>query len=150
MKLRRGRQRGNALIEAGLAIPAVFLLFAGVADFGRSFWYYNEAVSASRDGAQVVVNDYSSYTTSSNDSSITAAVAADSSMSGLAGTVSRFYTCPNTNGDDGGTQYTTDQGCTNERIYVKIVASAPFSAVTPHPMILYPSHAYGTSIVRVQ
>ena len=156
MKRSRWRQRGNALIEAGLAIPAFFLLFAGVSDFGRSFWFFNEAVSASRDAAQVVVNNYPSYaTTTTNDSSITSALAADNNMSGLSGTVSRFYTCPNSSGDDGGTQYaytpgTTTPTCSPYRIYVKIQASAPFTAVTPHPMILYPSHVYGTAIVRVQ
>ena len=156
MKPGRRWQRGNALIEAGLAIPAVFLLFAGVADFGRSFWFYNEAVSASRDAAQVVVNNYPSFaTTTSNDSNITTAVAADNNMSGLNGAVSRFYTCPNSSGDDGGAQYaytpgTTTPTCSPYRIYVKIQASAPFTAVMPHPMILYPSHVYGTAIVRVQ
>jgi len=144
------------MLEGALVFPMVFLLFAGVADFGRSFWYYNEAVSASRDAAQVVVNNYSSYaTTSNNDAAITSAVAGDDNMKALGGVVSRFYTCPNTNGDDGGLEYTYTPGvttptCNSYRIYVRIQASAPFTPVTPHPMILYPAHVQGTSIVRVQ
>ena len=150
MKNRRLRQRGNAIVEACLAIPAMFILFAGVADFGRAFWAYNEAVSAARDGSQVVINHYPAYISSGSDSKVVATVAADSTLTGLAGAVTRFYTCPDPNGDDGRTQYATSQGCANERMYVKISASAPFSAATPHPMIAYPSTIRGTAVVRVQ
>jgi|SRR5579884_1529822 len=150
MSRKRWTQKGNALIEAGLAIPAMCIMFAGVADFGRSFRAYNEALSAARDASQVVINDYSSYRTSGSDSMITAAVANDSTLSGLSGTITRFYTCPNSEGDDFGRKYTTPQSCDNQRIYVKIVASAPFTAVTPHPMIPYPSTINGTAMIRVQ
>ena len=142
------RRRGSALIEAGLTIPVVVLLFAGVADFGRSFRYYNQAVSGARDAAQLVINHYASYIGGGNDSAITSAVATESGA--LAGTVTRFYTCPNANGDDGGAQYTAPRGCSNQRVYVRVTASAPFTAVMPHSAISHPSHVSSAAVIRVQ
>jgi Flp pilus assembly protein TadG len=140
--MKRGR-RGSALIEAGLTIPVVILLFVGVADVGRSFRYYNQAVSAARDAAQLVVNRYSSYIGGGNDSAITSAVSSESGA--LAGKVTRFYTCPNASGDDGGTRYSTPQGCSNQRVYVRVTASAPFTAVMTQS-----SQVSSAAVIRVQ
>jgi len=131
------------LIEAGLTIPVVVLLFAGVADVGRSFRYYNQAVSAARDAAQLVFNNYATYIGSGNDSAITSAVASESGA--LAGTVTRFYTCPNANGDDGSAQYKTPQGCSNQRVYVRLTAKAPFTAVMTHS-----AQVSSAAVMRVQ
>src|SRR5258708_35862446 len=48
----RNQQRGNALVEAGLIAPVMFLMLSGVIDFGRAFYYTDAAASAARAGAQ--------------------------------------------------------------------------------------------------
>src|SRR6266478_6571240 len=48
--IRRRLQRGNAILEMGLATP--ILMLSGVIDFGRAFYFTDAAVSAARAGAQ--------------------------------------------------------------------------------------------------
>src|SRR5438128_1175123 len=48
----RDRRRGNAMLEAGLITPVLFLLLSGVVDLGRSFYFADIAANAARAGAQ--------------------------------------------------------------------------------------------------
>ena len=50
--IRRRMQRGNAMLEMGLATPVLILMLSGVIDFGRAFYFTDAAVSAARAGAQ--------------------------------------------------------------------------------------------------
>src|SRR5438876_10182470 len=58
---RRNQQRGNALIEAGLIAPVMFLMLSGVIDVGRAFYFTDAAASAARAGAQYGVQSASNF-----------------------------------------------------------------------------------------
>jgi Flp pilus assembly protein TadG len=49
---RRGRQRGNALIEFALAFGFLFPVLTGTFQFGYAFFVYNQLQSAVRQGAR--------------------------------------------------------------------------------------------------
>src|SRR5437016_4646783 len=49
---RNRRRRGNAMLEAALAAPMLFLMLSGVVDFGRSLFFADIAAGAARAGAQ--------------------------------------------------------------------------------------------------
>ena len=49
---RRGRERGQALVEFALTIPLVLLLIFGLIDLGRAVYISNSLSEAARDGAR--------------------------------------------------------------------------------------------------
>ena len=59
--IRKPFQRGNALIEIGLATPMLMLLLSAVIDFGRVFYYSDAAVSAARAGAQYGIQSAANF-----------------------------------------------------------------------------------------
>jgi Flp pilus assembly protein TadG len=59
--IRKPWQRGNALIEMGLATPMLMLLLSAVIDFGRVFYYSDAAVSAARAGAQYGIQSAANF-----------------------------------------------------------------------------------------
>lgn len=59
--IRKPWQRGNALIEMGLAMPMLMLLLSAVIDFGRVFYYSDAAVSAARAGAQYGIQSAANF-----------------------------------------------------------------------------------------
>lgn len=48
------RQRGVAAVEMALLLPMMLLIFAGIVEFGRAFWYYDALAKATRDGARAM------------------------------------------------------------------------------------------------
>lgn len=46
------RQQGVAAVEMALLLPLMLLIFAGIVEFGRAFWYYDALAKATRDGAR--------------------------------------------------------------------------------------------------
>lgn len=63
--MRKGRQRGQSLVEAAITLPVVLLLALGVTDIGRSF-YYREAVTNSvRQALRMAVSSYQQNTANS-------------------------------------------------------------------------------------
>lgn len=59
--IRKPQQRGNALVEIGLAVPMMMLLLSAVIDFGRVFYYSDAAVSAARAGAQYGIQSAANF-----------------------------------------------------------------------------------------
>jgi len=59
--LRRRLQRGNAMVELGLATPMMILMLSGVIDFGRAFYFTDAAASAARAGAQYGIESPSNF-----------------------------------------------------------------------------------------
>lgn len=48
------RQQGVAAVEMALLLPFMLLIFAGIVEFGRAFWYYDALAKATRDGARAM------------------------------------------------------------------------------------------------
>src|SRR6266849_4852065 len=60
--MRKGRQRGQSLVEAAITLPVVLLLALGVTDIGRGF-YFREAVTNSvRQALRMAVSSYQQTT----------------------------------------------------------------------------------------
>lgn len=55
-------QRGSALVELSLCMPALVVLFLGVADYSRVFYYTCEISSAAWSGVMYAASDPSHYT----------------------------------------------------------------------------------------
>ncbi len=74
---RRGRRRGQSMVEFALVIPIFMLILAGILDFGFALYSRMTVINAARDGARaaVMVPDFSTITT-------VAQQAADSSAAG--------------------------------------------------------------------
>jgi Flp pilus assembly protein TadG len=51
-KARRNRDRGQGLVEFGLAIPILMMLILGSIEMGRLIYTYSAVVTASREGAR--------------------------------------------------------------------------------------------------
>lgn len=56
-------ERGQSLIELALALPFLVLIFLGVADLGRVFYYTSAITNAAREGAS-----YAAHTAATNES----------------------------------------------------------------------------------
>ncbi|MBA3442699.1 MAG: pilus assembly protein [Pyrinomonadaceae bacterium] len=73
MKMRTGRkyffsrfatnERGTQMIELAIVLPLLFLLIAGVAEFGRYFYSYTTLAKATRAGARYVTRHAYNSTT---------------------------------------------------------------------------------------
>ena len=79
---RRGRRRGQSMVEFALVLPVFMLILAGILDFGFALYTRMTVINAARDGARaaVMVSDFSTITT-------VAEQAADSSAAGAGLTV---------------------------------------------------------------
>lgn len=51
---RRRRRSGQSLVEFALVVPIIVLLFAGIVDLGRAFYYQIGVTDAAREGARVL------------------------------------------------------------------------------------------------
>jgi Flp pilus assembly protein TadG len=49
---RASRQQGVAAVEFAVIMFVLFLIGAGVVEFGRAFWYYNAMLKGTRDAAR--------------------------------------------------------------------------------------------------
>ena len=162
---RRNQQRGNALIEAGLIAPVMFLMLSGVIDFGRAFYYTDAAASAARAGAQygiqspanfnnvvgiqvAALNDANASCTDSNGTSVTC----NPSQSGqqayvgpykLSATASSF--CKDSSGN-------TVVACTasGARGWVKVVTSISYNLIVPWPGLPSSLGIGGLAVMRTK
>lgn len=51
-RLRKNRQRGQALVEYALLLPIFLLLAMGILDLGRTVYFYSAINNAAREGAR--------------------------------------------------------------------------------------------------
>lgn len=65
--LRRGRPRGQALVEFALVIPIFVLLIFGLVDLGRAVFVNNSVAEAARDGARHASVQARAYDSASRD-----------------------------------------------------------------------------------
>ena len=161
---RRNQQRGNALIEAGLIAPVMFLMLSGVIDFGRAFYYTDAATSSARAGAQygiqspahfnnyvgmqiAALNDANATCTNSSGTSVTCNPAQSGQQAyigpyRLTVTASSFCKDPSGNA----------VACTaaNARGYVKVVTSTPYNLIVPWPGLPNPLAIGGLATMRTK
>src|SRR6266478_3758803 len=161
---RRNQQRGNALVEAGLIAPVMFLMLSGVIDFGRAFYYTDAAASAARAGAQygiqspanfnnlvgmqiAALNDANAACTNSSGTSVTCNPA-QSGQQAYTGSLKFSATASSFCKDSSGNAV----ACTavNARGYVKVVTSIPFNLLIPWPGLPNPLGIGGLAIMRTQ
>ena len=164
---RRNRQRGNALVEAGLIAPVMFLMLSGVIDFGRAFYYTDAAASAARAGAQFGIQSPATFTNytgmeiaalndvnaSCKDSGGTSATC-NPSLSGqqaqqayigsykLSATATSY--CKDSSGNTVACSASTARG------YVKVVTSITYNLMLPWPGLPSPLAIGGLAIMRTQ
>ena len=161
---RRKRQRGNALIELGLAAPEMILMLSGVIDFGRAFYYADAAASAARSGAQYGIQSPANFNNlvgmqiaalkdanASCTSSSGTSVACNPAQSGqqayigpykFSATASSY--CKDLSGN------TVACTSSNARGYVKVVASIPYNLIIPWPGLPNPLAIGGLAVMRTK
>jgi Flp pilus assembly protein TadG len=138
---RKARQRGNALLEAALAAPMLFLMLSGVIDFGRAFYFTDIAAGAARAGAQYGIISSANF---GNYAGMEAAATADSQ--GVANfTVTATSFCQNSGG--GTVDCATNP---NAQGYVKVVTHINYPLVMPLPGLANPLRIGGIAVLRAQ
>lgn len=75
---RRGRSRGQGLVEFAIVLPVIMLVIMGLLDLGRAIYTYNTLAQASRQAARVAIVDQTSdvITDQAIDSAATLGLAA--------------------------------------------------------------------------
>jgi len=53
--IRRGRERGAALLEAAVTVPVILLISVGIFEFGRAYQTSQVLTNAAREGARLAV-----------------------------------------------------------------------------------------------
>lgn len=53
--VRRNRRQGQALVEMALVLPFLLLLVVGIIEFGRAFYYKQQAINAARETVRLLV-----------------------------------------------------------------------------------------------
>lgn len=143
-KIRTGSRRGNAMLEAALATPMLFLMLSGVIDMGRAFYFSDIAAGAARAGAQYGI--LSSANVGNTQGMVEAAKdeharqVPDTMFSAEA-----FYFCQDAGGN-------TVDCATNPdaEAYVKVVTRISYALIIPWPALANPMTIGGVSVMRVQ
>ena len=140
---RNRRRRGNAMLEAALATPMLFLLLSGVIDFGRAFYFTDIAAGAARAGTQYgIISSANAGNTAGMEQA--ARDEAAGVPSGIFSATASFF-CQ----DSGGTTVScvTNPGAEE---YVQVVTHINYALVIPWPGLANPLVIGGISVMRVQ
>ncbi len=143
---RRRRSRGSAVLEFALSSTVLFMLFAGMADLTRMFYYARIVTNAARAGVQ-----YGMYNATHNTDTTdmqTYALADANNLSGLTANATYYCTCPSTTGTV--TCGSTCTGGTTARMYDSVTTSYPFAATVIWPMLPTSFTISYTAVMRVQ
>jgi Flp pilus assembly protein TadG len=137
---RRRRQRGNALIELGLATPMLMLLLSAVIDFGRVFYYTDAAVSAARAGAQYGIQSAANF---GNYAGMK--LAAQTDAQGIQNfTANATSYCQSSSGT------TMDCTVSGAEGYIKVTTAITYNLLLPWPGLPNPLPVGGAAIMRCQ
>jgi Flp pilus assembly protein TadG len=125
------RERGSAILEAGLMLPVLLLMTCGAMDFARVFFAGIVVESAARAGAQVASFDPGKSTTEAETAAQT-----DASNQGITGvSVSSRNFC-------GCVDSMTEVSCTTATCsgatpdgYTEVTATYTFNPIVPYPGI---------------
>ena len=133
-------RRGNALIEAGLTAPVMFLLLSGVLDFGRAFYFTDAAVSAARSGAQYGIESAANF---ANYAGMQQAAQNDATgISNFSATASSYCR------DSGGNGVACSES--GAKGYVKVQTAITYNLLMPWPGLPNPLSIGGLAIMRSQ
>jgi Flp pilus assembly protein TadG len=118
---------GSALVELALILPVLFLLLAGIVEFGWMLYIAIQVSNASQAGAiygTMNPTDVSGITTATQNGS--------ANLSGL--TVAVSYGCECSDGSSAVASCTAPPTCPYNYVnYVDVTASAPYAAFVPLP-----------------
>jgi Flp pilus assembly protein TadG len=141
MTRRRGRSRGQALVEFAIALPIFLVLMMGIFDLGRAVYQYNGVSEAAREIARVT--SVHPGTTLGNSTETAAVVATQKGL--IPNLASPTFTCIDIDGSTLNTSTTCVAG--NQ---VKVVIVAPYRPVTPLLGLIGTWNMQSTSAVSIQ
>ena len=137
----RSKQKGNALLEMGLASTMLFGLLAGVIDFGRAFYFTDIATGSARAGAQYGIQSAANF---GNHDMMEAAAATDANgVPGFTAVASSYCT------NSAGSTVTCD-GSSGLRGWVKVTTSIPYKLLLPWPWLPSNVTVKGFALMRTQ
>lgn len=129
--------KGSALVELALILPLVLLLFMGIVDLGRAFYYSNTVARAAEAGA-LYGSQNPTDTTGMVDASDQAMSTAFGGAPDMSGTnVTASYGCECSDGTGKSSACTATPSCVNMNTvyYVTVKANADFKPLIPWPGI---------------
>ena len=142
----RNNREGLSGIEFALIAPVLILSFIATADFGLAIYAKMEVENAAQAGTEYAArNGYTS-------SSVTSAVTAATSMSGVSATPapSQFCGCPSTSGVTTATCNTNCASGAAAGTYVSASAQATYTTIISYPGIPSSYTFSSTSTVRIK
>ena len=142
----RDNREGLSGIEFALIAPVLILSFIATADFGLAIYAKMEVENAAQAGTEYAArNGYTS-------SSVTSAVTAATSMSGVSATPapSQFCGCPSTSGVTTATCNTNCASGAAAGTYVSASAQATYTTIISYPGIPASYTFSSTSTVRIK
>jgi Flp pilus assembly protein TadG len=144
---RTPRQSGAASVELALLMPLLVLMFLGVADFGRAFYWVITLAHAARAGAQFGAQG---TTNAANATGIRQAALDEAQNIGSIDVSSaRICEC-----DDGTVvDCATTPSCGSygvPRVFVRVTTSTEFRTVVPYPGVPDTVSLSRTAILRLQ
>lgn len=142
---RARNQRGNALIEFALCSTVLFVMVAGITDFGRLFNLANTTAGAASAGIQYAALSpahYGDFTGIQN-----AALADTGNYPGATATASQFCTC-----SVGGAQVSCPATCngSSPETYVQVTVTIPYRSMFSYPGVPDPINVTQIACARVQ
>lgn len=129
-------QRGSALVELALILPLILLLFMGIIDLGRAFFYSNTVARAAEAGALYGAQNPTDTTgmIDASDQAMSAAFATAQDVSGV--NSSAVYGCECSDGTGQSASCTVTPSCTaNQVYYVTVTSNATYKTLVPWPGI---------------
>ena len=81
-------ERGAAAVELAIVLPLLFLVIAGIVDFGRFFFTEIQTTNAAREGARIAAVLPSPAATPASDPMVQAPLRASSAAAGVPGGIS--------------------------------------------------------------
>lgn len=141
----KGRQRGTAAIEFGLAAPLLLVILMGLVELGFAMYQAMQVTDSVEAGAiYAAKNGYDA-------AGISAAVVNATGTAGITATPApvQFCGCPSTSGI---TTTTCSATCSDGKTpgqYVRISASLARVTILPYPALGLPATLSATSVVRL-
>lgn len=143
---KRRRTRGSAVLEFALSSTVLFMLFAGLADLTRMFYFARIVTNSARAGVQYGMYNVTHNTDTTNMQSY--ALAEANNLTGLSATATYYCQC------SGSTSTVTCgsscSGNTTPKMYDSVTASYPFAATVIWPMLPNSFTISYTATMRVQ
>src|SRR5436190_4324336 len=135
------RRLGNAMVEAALAAPMLFLMLSGVIDFGRAFYFSDIAAGAARAGAQYGILSSANV---GNTAGMQAAAREEATgvPSAMFSVTAEFY-CQNS----AGVRQADCSDSTWEE-YVSVKTNITYALMMPWPGLANPLNIGGISVMR--